>query len=159
VTDENHVATAQDFQRAQDLGRPVERIMLPQLGKGVLMRRPSPRWFLYRGQLPATLAAEVSGATKAPASQIEDLKRFARWIVELLGEVMIQPRVSATPGPGEISSDLISDEDLNFIIKWSMGAVAPDGRDLAPFRGERESADPGADCGGMALPAERPAAV
>jgi hypothetical protein len=143
----NHLATPQDFKLAQDLDRKVHRVVLPKLGKAVLMRRPSPLWFIFRGQLPASLAAKVahtnaSAPQNPPLKAPEDFQHLARWIVELLEEIMVQPRVSLSPGPGEIPPDLIPDEDLNFMIRWAMGEVASDGGeasaegDLARFRGD-----------------------
>ncbi|HLI35047.1 MAG TPA: hypothetical protein VKW70_08375 [Terriglobia bacterium] len=143
----NHLATPQDFKLAQELDREVHRVVLPKLGKAVLMRRPSPLWFIFRGQLPASLASRVAQANAGappnpPLKAPEDFQRVARWVVELLEEIMVQPRVSLSPGPGEIPPDLISDEDLNFMIRWAMGEVASDGGDassagdLARFRGD-----------------------
>jgi len=129
----NHLATAADFKLVQEVERPVERITLPKLGKAVLLRRPTARWFIYRGQFPAVLAAKMAGQDDQQRS-VDDLHRIAKWVVDLLGEVMVQPRVSLSPGPGEISPDMICDDDLNFIIKWSLGVVASDGGDLSSFR-------------------------
>lgn len=142
---ENHIATLEDFQAAHELDRRVERVVLPKLGKAVLMRRPSPLWFIFRGHLPQSLAASAfslpSAGDLAPKTA-DDLERLAGWVTELLHEVMLQPRVSLSPGPGEIPPDLIADEDLNFIIRWAMGEVTSEGRDdssaggLARFRSE-----------------------
>ena len=140
---DNNIASPQDFKAALELDRRVERVVLPKLGKAVLMRRPSPLWFIFRGQLPQSLA--VSAAAGKPTSSSlggvpEDAQAVARWIADLLSEVMVQPRISVSPGPGEIPPDLISDEDLSFIIRWAVGEVASEGadgssaRDLATFR-------------------------
>lgn len=140
---ENHIATSQDFKTAFDLDQRVERVVLPKLGKPVLMRRPSPLWFVFRGQLPLTLAiaGAVAKADAQPAAHTpQEAQALAAWIVDLLSEVMVQPRISLSPGPDEIPPDLIADEDLNFIIRWAVGEVANEGgngspaRDLAPFR-------------------------
>lgn len=140
---ENHIATPQDFKTAFEMDQRVERVILPKLGKPVLMRRPSPLWFVFRGQLPVTLAI-AGAAAKAdsyPAThKPEEAQSLAAWIVDLLSEVMVQPRISLSPGPDEIPPDLLADEDLNFIIRWAVGEVAREGgngspaRDLAPFR-------------------------
>src|SRR5579863_8131865 len=100
---ENHIATAQDFKTALELDQRVERVILPKLGKSVLMRRPSPLWFVFRGQLPQSLAvaAAISRTEGTPAVQTaEDAQALARWITDLLSEVMVQPRISLSPGPG-----------------------------------------------------------
>ncbi|MGH9354201.1 MAG: hypothetical protein ACRD2G_18895 [Terriglobia bacterium] len=138
---ENHIATSQDFKTAFELDQRVERVVLPKLGKAVLMRRPSPLWFVFRGQLPQTLAiAGTIGNTPPVVHTPEEAQALAGWIVDLLSEVMVQPRISLSPGPDEIPPDLLADEDLNFIIRWAVGEVASEGsngspaRDLAPFR-------------------------
>jgi hypothetical protein len=132
---ENHVATATDFKSAREADLKVERVVLPQLGKPVLMRRPSPLWFIFRGQLPQSLAARASGEASGPRA-VDDVLRLGRWVSELLAEIMVEPRVSLSPGPDEISPDLLSVEDLNFIIRWAYGEVAADGSDLAAFRSQ-----------------------
>lgn len=133
---ENHIATAEDFRSALSAERRVERVTLPKLCKPVLMRRPSPLWFIFRGQLPQTLAVSAVGSTAAHAAESEeDAHKLACWIMDLLSEVMVQPRISLSPGPGEIPPDLISDEDLDFIIRWAVGEVATDGSD-APSAGD-----------------------
>ncbi|MGH9377160.1 MAG: hypothetical protein ACRD1I_00040 [Terriglobia bacterium] len=140
---ENHIATSQDFKTAFELDQRVERVVLPKLGKAVLMRRPSPLWFVFRGQLPQTLAlaGTIAKADVTPIAHTpEEAQALARWVVDLLSEVMVQPRISLSPGPGEIPPDLLADEDLNFIIRWAVGEVASEGsngspaRDLAAFR-------------------------
>lgn len=140
---ENHIATAADFAAARELETSVERVILPKLQKPVLMRRPSPRWFIYRGSFPAVLAAEIAGQKSDGTRSVEDLQKYARWVCDLLAEVMVQPRVAQDPGPGEISPDLIADEDFTFIVRWALGAVASDGSDLSSFQ-RRDAADAGA---------------
>ncbi|MGH9468780.1 MAG: hypothetical protein ACRD1N_00385 [Terriglobia bacterium] len=129
--EKNSIATRKDFEAAQDASRHVERVVLPRLGKAVLLRRPSPLWFIFRGALPKSLAlAALSSAeneqTRKPAGvpAPEEFDSVARWIIELLSEVVLQPRISLSPGPEEIPPEAISDEDLNFIIRWAMGEVA-----------------------------------
>jgi hypothetical protein len=136
--DQNNIATADDFRSAREGNSKVERVTLPQLGKAVLMRRPSPLWFIFRGQLPQSLAARVSGDTGGSRA-VEDVLRLGRWVSELLIEVMVKPRVSLSPGQDELSPDLFAIEDLNFIIRWAYGEVAADGSDLAAFRHQQSS--------------------
>lgn len=155
MSEENHIATAADFRAAHEIGRKIERVVLPKLGKAVLMRRPSPGWFIFRGQFPATLAAVATASNPDAAISAEQLRQYAKWTCELLDQVMVKPRVSLAPGPEEISPDLLADEDLNFIIRWSMGEVASDGSDLSSFRGKRGTADSRAVGAAVALPSER----
>src|SRR5579885_3625428 len=97
---------------------------------------------LYRAYQAQALTMPFSREKPTTLKAPEDFQHLARWIVELLEEIMVQPRVSLSPGPGEIPPDLIPDEDLNFMIRWAMGEVASDGGeasaegDLARFRGD-----------------------
>ncbi len=155
---ENHIANEEDFRRAAKAQAGEERVVLPKLGKAVLLRRPSPMWFVFRGRLPQSLSANLFSASgQNVASTVEELNLLADWIAALLGEVMVQPRVSAEPGPGEIPPELLDVEDVNFIIRWAYGEVGPDPSrdDLAAFRGQRESAAVGPGGGNLAMPAER----
>lgn len=143
MSEPNHIATADDFKSAREVDSKVERVTLPELGKSVLMRRPSALWFIFRGQMPQSLAVRASGETGGPRAA-DDVLRLGRWVSELLTEVMVEPRVSLSPGPGEISPDLFAIEDLNFIIRWAYGEVAADGSDLAAFRNQQASPASGA---------------
>jgi hypothetical protein len=167
MANENHIATAEDFrQAAERRDGETERVVLPRLGKAVMMRHPAPMWFIFRGRLPQSLAVRafpaaagssgsVAGSDGTSGNALEELAQLAGWIIALLEEVMVSPRVSMTPGPGEISPDLLDAEDVNFIIRWAYGEVGSGGADdLLPFRAEREPAAPGAGCGGMVVPAQ-----
>ena len=149
----NGIASAQDFQAAaQTRGNP-ERLMLPKSGLSVLLRRPSPMWFLFRGLLPASLAARLEGG-QARLESAEDLRVLADWMVPLLSEVFVEPRLCLEPGPNEISPDLLDLEDTTFVIRWAVGEVASEARDLAPFRNERTSAPARPSGSNVALPAQ-----
>ncbi|HEV2178565.1 MAG TPA: hypothetical protein VGW33_15370 [Terriglobia bacterium] len=123
---ENHIASAEDFREANGRGEP-ERVVLPKLGRAVLLRRPTPMWFLFHGQLPTSLAARAQnggpGAGSAFVQTAEDLRALADWMVPLLQEVFVQPRLSTNPGPGEISPELLDMEDANFVIRWAVGEI------------------------------------
>jgi hypothetical protein len=154
---ENHIANEEDFRRAAKAQAGAERVVLPKLGKAVLLRRPSPMWFVFRGRLPQSLSANLFSASgQNVASSVEELNLLADWIVALLGEVMVQPRVSAEPGPGEIAPELLDVEDVNYIIRWAYGEVGPDPSrdDLAAFRGQRKPAAVGPGGRNLAVPAE-----
>ncbi len=136
ASDGNHLATPEDFCRAAAASRPEpERVVLPKLGKPVLLRRPTPMWFLFHGQLPTSLAARLQ-AGQVGVETVEDLRALAEWMVPLLEEVFVEPRLSLHPGPGEISPDWLHVEDANFVIRWAVGEVADEDRDLASFRGD-----------------------
>ncbi|HEV2492154.1 MAG TPA: hypothetical protein VG204_03685 [Terriglobia bacterium] len=166
----NHLATSEDFrQAAQAHQNPPERVVLPQLGRAVLMRRPPPMWFIFRGRLPQSLAirafpgvtglgdsqAGMDGAVGASGRAVEELTLLADWILTLLEEVMVSPRVSLQPGVGEISPDWLDSDDVNFIIRWAYGEVGSEARDdLVPFRPERPATAGGAGGGDVVVPSE-----
>jgi hypothetical protein len=149
---ENGVASVKDFQIAAETRGTPERLILPKSGLKVLLRRPNPMWFLYHGLLPASLAARVEGG-QARIESVEDLRALAQWMVPLLSEVFVEPRLTLEPGPGSISPDLLDLEDATFVIRWAVGEVASEaGGDLATFRDGRTTAAAGASGRNMALP-------
>jgi len=163
----NGIASAADFRTAAAASKsPPERAVLPKLGKAVLMRRPAPMWFIFRGRLPQSLAIRASpqalgpggagaGSDSAGASALEELALLADWIIALLEEVLVEPRVSRDPGPDEITPEMLDAEDVNFIIRWAYGEVGSDARDdLAAFRPERPVAAARAGGPDVVLPAE-----
>ncbi len=163
----NGIASAADFRTAAAASKsPPERVVLPKLGKAVLMRRPAPMWFIFRGRLPQSLAIRAfpqalgpggagAGSDSAGASALEELALLADWIIALLEEVLVEPRVSRDPGPDEITPEMLDAEDVNFIIRWAYGEVGSEARDdLAPFRPERPVAAARAGGPDVVLPAE-----
>lgn len=150
---QNGVASPQDFQRAAQMRGEPEHVVLPRSGLKVMLRRPSPMWFLFRGLLPASLAARVEGG-QARIDTVEDLRALAEWMVPLLREVFFEPRLALEPGPGEISPDLLDLEDASFVVRWAVGEVAFEAGDLAPFCGDGPSSAGGAGRGNVALPAK-----
>ena len=152
IEDKNGLASAEDFQSAAQARGEVERIVLPKSGLNVMLRRPSPMWFLFHGLLPASLAARIA-AGETRIDTVEDLRTLADWMVPLLREVFVQPRLTLDPGPGEISPDLLDLEDASFVIRWSVGEVAGESGDLAAFRNNRSSPTGGASGRNVALPA------
>ncbi len=160
------VASADDFRRAVD-GRlaPPEPIFLPKLGKAVLLRKPLPLWFVFRGRLPQSLAVRAvpAAALHSPSGNpAEELVAMADWILTLLREVFVEPRVSMNPQEGEISPDWLDLEDVNFIIRWAYGEVAAEGSpasngnsDLATFRGGSGSSVAGAGGRNLVIETQR----
>lgn len=152
-TAKNGFASSDDFLfAARQRGTP-ERVVLPKSGLKVLLRRPSPMWFLFRGLLPASLAVRLEGG-QTRLETVEDLRALAEWMVPLLGEVFVEPRLALEPGPGEISPDLLDLEDASFVVRWAVGEVASESGDLASFREDRAPAVGGAGCGDVVLPAK-----
>lgn len=149
----NGVASAEDFRlAAQARGEPA-RMVLPRSGLKVMLRRPSPLWFLFHGLLPASLAARLEGG-QPQIETADDLRALADWMVPLLREVFVEPRLALEPGPGEISPDLLELEDVSFVIRWAVGEVAAEAGDLAGFRDQREPAARGSGGRDVALPAK-----
>lgn len=149
----NGVASAEDFElAAQERGEP-ERIVLPKSGLKVILRRPSPMWFLFHGLLPASLAARVEGG-QTHIESTDEIRALADWMVPLLREVFVQPRLKLEPGPGEISPDLLDLEDASFVIRWAVGEVAEASGDLASFRDEPGPAQSSPGGRNVALPAK-----
>jgi len=156
---ENSIAKPQDFEALRD-ATPAERVVLPKLGKAVLLRRPTPMWFLFRGQLPATLAARLQGGP-ASLGAMEDFQALLNWAVPLLSHIFVEPRLSLHPAAGEISPDLLDIEDASFVIRWAVGEIQGAGNggegltnDLRPFRGEPEPVAVGAGGGDLGMPAK-----
>ncbi len=149
----NGVASSDDFVFAAQQRSQPERVVLPKSGLKVLLRRPSPMWFLFRGLLPASLAVRLEGG-RARLETVEDLRALAEWVVPLLGEVFVEPRLVLEPGPGEISPDLLDLEDASFVVRWAVGEVASESCDLAGFRRDGTPAASGTGSGDVALPAK-----
>ena len=149
----NGIATAEEFRAAARVRGELAPMVLPCSGLKVLLRRPSPLWFLFHGLLPASLAARLEGG-QPQIETADDLRTLADWMVPLLGEVFVEPRLVLEPGPAEISPDLLELEDVSFIIRWAVGEVTAEAGDLARFRNQREPAAGGADGSDVALPAK-----
>jgi hypothetical protein len=97
---DNGIACPEDFKRAAEARRTEEqlpeRVVLPNSGYAVLLRKPTPMWFLFHGHLPMSLAARQSSAAGHTAGVIqttEEFVEFSKWMVELLGEVFVSPRL------------------------------------------------------------------
>jgi hypothetical protein len=151
---ENGVASPEDFQSAALARGTPERLTLPKSGLKVVLRRPNPMWFLFHGLLPASLAARVEGG-RARIESVEDLRTLAGWMVPLLSEVFVEPRLTLDPGPGSISPDLLDLEDATFVIRWAVGEVAADaGGDLASFRDGGKSPSDSSSGRNLALPSK-----
>lgn len=149
----NGFASSDDFLFAARQRGEAECVVLPKSGLKVLLRRPSPMWFLFRGLLPASLAVRLEGG-QAGLETVEDLRALAEWMVPLLGEVFVEPRLALEPGPGEISPDLLDLEDASFVVRWAVGEVASESGDLAGFRANGASAAGGAGRGNVVLSAK-----
>ncbi len=169
-TNGNHIAKPEDFRQAAEERKAEmqapQRVVLPKSDLAVILRRPTPLWFLFHGSLPMSLAAKqsrgeagMSSSVAATLETAEEFIEFSKWMVDLLREVFVEPRLSLAPGANEISPEWLDEDDVNFIIRWAVGEVTTDGRDLAEFRGKRaaDSPAPGAGSGDVSSVASGPA--
>jgi hypothetical protein len=145
----NGLATPEDFRRAAAARESrAERVVLPRLGKAVLLRRPSAVWFMFRGRLPQSLAIRFTaqgptfGAERTATPS--EMAELADWIMTILQETLVEPRLSINPGPGEIPPELLEIEDVNFILQWAYGELGSEvggsAASLESFRDQREPA-------------------
>ncbi len=168
---ENHIANAQDFRSAayEQAFEPEERVVLPESGLPVVLRRPRLIFFtLTKNPYPADVAQKIAsvgallGAPQggaSPAPTAEELKAYADWVAEVLGAVFVKPRLALAPAPDEIHPNWLRPGDVQFIFQWMTGGIVGAIRESPEsFR----SADAGGGAGGreVSLPAERdPAGV
>jgi hypothetical protein len=153
-------ASAEDFKRLASERRAAGAVplVLPS-GLRVLAYRPSPEWWLRRtGRLPTGAAArtmgemgKTNGAAQLSTDEIID---FARWTIDLLEEVILQPVIRPNPQPGEVDPAWVSNEDLSFIIRFAGGEIDASGGGLDRFS-RRSPAGAGVGVGGEDV--ERPA--
>jgi len=96
----------------------------------------------------------MSGAE--PAATAQDVADLADWLIAILQETVLEPRISLSPKPGEIPPELLDIEDVNFILRWAYGELRTEGEgsiaSLDSFRSERESVDTGSGGRDMVLP-------
>ena len=139
----NGIATAADFEQLMEFSEP-QRVILPKLGKPVMMRRPTPMWMMFHGRLPMTMAAKMA-RTNGETNKAEDIVESAEWMFRLANAVMVQPRCVMEPnGSNEISPDMIHLEDMLFIMRWAVGEEVDEAKSLDTFRAERGTAHTGA---------------
>ena len=138
----NGLATADDFRHMQEFEEP-ERVRLPKLGKDVMLRRPSLLFFLCRGKVPLSLSQKITGGGKDQQLSWQEIQDGAKWMFEIIQAVMVQPRCTMNPGPGEISPDMLDMDDAQFIVSWSQGEhISTGGNEAASldrFRGKRRT--------------------
>jgi len=135
---QNGAAKPEEFKAACQAQRPAERIVLPKSGLPVLARRLSPLRVLMHPQV----------------SPEADPLGFARLFVATIQEILVSPRLSLAPGPGEIDPNWLPQEDIDFLVRWGMGLVTAEGEDLGELFRKRAAARAGAHGGDVALPPE-----
>ena len=125
-------------------------LLLPS-GMTIRARRPGPALLAAYGGLPMGLAltaasvnadAGEGGGAASQTIEVMDLMR------ELLLYCVVEPRISMTPGPGQIRPRDVPNQDVDFILYWAMrGSEAAS---LETFRSRR--ADGGAGGNGAGVP-------
>lgn len=136
----NGIARLEDFRRAALANENApEPLTLPKSGLTILVRRPTPQWYLFKGRLPSSLAAIVQGQQpKAPLSREDDDAALA-WINTLLAKVIVEPRELLD------NLDVLETPDRNAIVGFAHGVLAPgEGGEAA---GDLESFRPGSSGG------------
>jgi hypothetical protein len=87
-----------------------------------------------------------------------ELTELADWIIAILQETLVEPRVSLNPGPGEIPPELLDIEDVNFVLRWAYGELGTEAEgsaaSLDSFRPKREPAVAGTGSGNVVVPAQ-----
>ncbi len=142
------VAKPEDFRSAFEQREKAVRVTLPVSGLPVLARRLSPLRLMIQSDRLQAINLETATA--------EERVEFARIYVSTIQEILIEPRLSLTPGPNEIDPNWLPEEDAQYLFKWGVGVIADDSSDLAPtFRRPRAPAPCGAARGDVALPPER----
>jgi hypothetical protein len=137
---QNGFATLDDFRKMRE-AQPTESVKLPKLGKHVLLRRPTPLWFMYFDKLPKSLAAKAALAKgeKNVAVTPEETQEGLLWLKRVLEETMVEPKCT------DELLNLIDFEDALFISTWAHGEIlgvkGEEAKSLETFRAGREPAD------------------
>lgn len=152
MNDELKISTAEDFRNLshQRSLQTAEKILLPS-GLIVLAYRPGPEWWVRElGKLPKSIAARMRGET-APTENLspEELVEMSRYMVRMIEEVVLQPKIRLDPGPEDVDPRLVTDADLTYILKYAGGEIAATGQDLTAFPSQRGSVDTGTDGGSV----------
>lgn len=136
------LATADDFKAAADTYmEDAVAVVLPKLGKPVMLRRPHPMWFLIHSPdkgIPTPLADTLIKDDAGVGHSTADVAKGLQWSINLIIAVMVSPKASMTPGPGEISPTMIHEDDIIYIVKWATGQLGGAGEDLTTFRKQPE---------------------
>jgi hypothetical protein len=129
----NGIASAQDFKKAAEHSNPPERVILPKSGLPVLLRKPNPLGALL-------LAEELRTIGPFDQASAENRVRFVSLRACAVRELVVSPKLSLTPGPGEIDPNWLPQEDAQFLLDWSLGIPAsPDAREF-PGKSARDGA-------------------
>jgi len=120
-------AKAEDFKKRAEELSPPERVVLPGSGLPVLLRRPNP--------LRALLVSnELAGIGPLDEASPEDQRRYIALVHGAISEAMVSPKLSLHPTATEIDPNWLPQEDVAFLLNWSLGV--PTSRDAQEFPGQ-----------------------
>ena len=63
----------------------------------------------------------------------DELKEFTHWLLELVMQAVVEPKIALNPGPNEIDPNDIDEADQNYIERYARGEISADGQDLGMF--------------------------
>jgi len=122
----NGVATAEDFRKFADEQNLSARVVLPKSGLAVLLRPPN--------ALRVLLVSERLETLSQTASAMPDERReYVDLLARLVRDVMVSPKLSLVPLDGELDPRWLAAEAAEFLLKWALGALTPEGDDLSRF--------------------------
>jgi hypothetical protein len=155
----NGIATAAEIRQAAEAQafEDPRKVMLPQSGWCVMLRRPRPVAFtLTNYGLPASLALKIQGADPVAATSDEEKRAATIMWIEMFGKMFVKPSLSLRPGPDQIHPNWLPDQDKVFLIRWAVGEVDDQNVSLAEFRRREQAVDAGAPGEAVVLPAVGP---
>jgi hypothetical protein len=126
-------------------------------GMTIRARRPGITRLAYWGLIPLQLMAAIAegqDSSSAAAARADRGEVFAHLAAkrDLLIYCVVEPRISMTPGPGEIHPRDIPEADMDFLLAW--GQRAAEVADLSRFRAQRSIPAVGSDGGSIPQPAQ-----
>ncbi len=122
----NGVATAEDFRAFSEEQNLSARVVLPKSGLAVLLRPPNALRVLLVSERLETLAS-LESATG------DERREYVNLLARLVRDVMVSPKLSLAPLDGELDPRWLAAEDAEFLLKWALGALTPEGDDLSRF--------------------------
>ena len=101
-------------------------MVLPKSGLAVLLRPPNALRMLLVSERLETLSQTASAMPDERREYVDLLARLVR-------DVMVSPKLSLVPLDGELDPRWLAAEDAEFLLKWALGALTPEGDDLSRF--------------------------
>ncbi len=148
----NGIATADEFRKlAEECAfEEPRRVVLPESGYGVLLRRPTKfYWALRRSAWPRELRDKLDmvGVGVKPELTIEETLLLVHEDRRLLNEAFVEPKPSLDPGSIQFDPNWLPNEDAQFILKYLRGQVLANGQNLESFPGSEP--EPAGGSGGI----------